>query len=635
MAGERILVVDDDDRIREFIANTVLTLEGYTIFTAKNGLTGYEAVKEHNPDLVVTDYDMPVMTGIAMVEKMRDSGLNQPVILMTAEGSEKIAAESLRLGVMDYFIKPFDTDELIQAVSRVLGASSAGTVRLSVPDQQHLQTVNALTGIGKAIISSLDLGTIFSHVVEAAVDLTDADECLLMLVDKDTEDLYIRASKNVEQGFQNLRLKVNNSLAGQAISTGQPVMISGEEQKKIVTAYLVKSLLYVPLKAADDRVLGILGLHNRSEEKKLDELTLGTISALADYAAIGIINAQLYEQSRVELTKLERIFHHLPNPFIVFDNNQQVIVSNEAARNLFGPVEGTVTGMPITEVINNNKTLNELVELSWNSLPVTREVEFSESRVFQAYIGEVAGIGCALLMQDISNLVELNRIKTEFVTNVSHDLRSPLTAILSYVELMGRVGELNDNQKKFATEVRKSVTTITDLITDLLDLTRVESGLDRKREAFKLAEVAAQSVEALRGKAEVKSQKLVYKAANGNTTILGNPVRMKQVFTNLIDNAIKYTPENGDVNVTLSTESNQIIATVKDSGIGIPPEAQAHVFEKFYRVDAIASSYEGTGLGLNIVSVIIEDHDGRVWVESTPGEGSTFTIMLPTYTADK
>jgi signal transduction histidine kinase len=249
-------------------------------------------------------------------------------------------------------------------------------------------------------------------------------------------------------------------------------------------------------------------------------------------------------------------------------------------------------------------------------------------------LADYGGIAIGNAMM-VSQLRELDRMKSEFVTSVSHDLRSPLTAILSYIELLERVGELNEMQRTFVGNVRSSVASITSLVNDLLALTRIEAGMDKEREPIRLSRVARPCVEDLRGRASVKGQTLSITVDGNEVPVYANPVRIRQVFNNLIDNAIKYTPEGGKISVHIRGAEGQVIIEVRDDGIGIPPEAQPHIFERFYRVKEVASSYDGTGLGLNIVSTIIQSYDGRIWVESLPAQGTTFTIMLPAYIEEK
>ena len=203
-------------------------------------------------------------------------------------------------------------------------------------------------------------------------------------------------------------------------------------------------------------------------------------------------------------------------------------------------------------------------------------------------------------MQDITYLKELDRIKSDFVSTVSHDLRSPLTAILGYVELIDRVGAVNEQQKEFIHRVQISVQNITSLINDLLDLGRIEAGFDVRKEVVPFSAIISYAVDGLHGRATDKAQQLTVDVAEGLPQVLGNPVRLRQMINNLLGNAIKYTPPNGQVNVSARAEGGQIILQVKDNGPGIPPADQPYIFDKFYRASNAPLDTPGTGLGLAI-----------------------------------
>jgi len=234
------------------------------------------------------------------------------------------------------------------------------------------------------------------------------------------------------------------------------------------------------------------------------------------------------------------------------------------------------------------------------------------------------------VMQDITHLKELDRIKSEFVSVVSHDIRSPLTTIRGYMELLGRVGPLTPRQAEFLARVEQSMTTITDLIGDLLDTGRIEAGLDQEEALVQLEDVVERGIEAIRLSAEAKQHTLSCDIAPGLPPLMGNARRLEQLVTNLLSNAIKYTPQGGKIQVMLKAEGLYLMLRVTDNGIGVPPEEQPHIFDKFYRVQSAATAdIGGTGLGLSIVKSVVERHGGRVWVESAPGQGSTFIVLLP------
>lgn len=631
MSGEHILVVDDSAQMRDFMANAILRDEGYRIDLARSGAEGLAAALAKTPDLIITDLSMPEMDGLQMLQALREHGSTVPAILMTAEGSEDLAVQALRVGVMDYFVKPFDPAAMVEAVARVLQASRIGAVRTGVPDQRRLQALNTLVAVGKSITSLLDLEQVLARVVEASVYLTRAEEGVLMLVDPESGELYVRAEKNLSDGLQSMRLPVQDSLAGQVIQSGEPLLVAGEGMQQIKTRYLVRGLLYVPIQIKE-RVLGVLGIHNRVEDRELTQEDVGLLTALADYAAIAIVNARLYSATESERARLARIFARVGDAFLAVDSSDRVVLYNPAALQFLELLaEGyDPQGMQLRRLTRNQSLLGLFDGALVDEL-AQGEVQLGDERIFTGSVLRVENIGRVGVLHDITDLKQRDRVKTELLEMVSHQVRSPLTAILSYIELLIRAGTLSGEQIEFAEQVRQNVRVITETIRDLLDLGKIEAGLDREREPVALGEVIGYAVGALADQAQVRRQRLAYHGAGSEAVVLGNPVRLRQVFVNLIDNGIKYTPPGGEIHIDLFEEDEQIIVRVTDNGIGIPLEDQPYIFDKFYRADDVADQYDGTGLGLSIVKSIVEAHGGRIWLESRVGLGTTFTIVLPAY----
>jgi len=201
--------------------------------------------------------------------------------------------------------------------------------------------------------------------------------------------------------------------------------------------------------------------------------------------------------------------------------------------------------------------------------------------------------------------------------------------VLGYTELIGRVGELNEQQKDFIHRLEEAVKHITTLVNDLLDLSRMEAGFDTRREPVQMENVLQYTLTTLEGQIKKKSISITTKIGDAIPTIRANPIRIRQMLDNLVGNAIKYTPNNGHVEIDLSSEDHQIILNVVDTGPGIPINEQGRIFEKFYRASNTPGDSVGTGLGLAIVKSIVDSHHGRVWVESTIGNGAAFCVVLP------
>lgn len=629
MTGERILVVDDSEQVRDFMVDTVLRPEGYVVDVAEKGLEGLAAALNNGPDLIVTDLALPDLDGLKMVRQLRERGCFVPAILMTAEGSEEIAVQALRLGMMDYFIKPFDPEEMLKAIDRVLHTGGPVIVPTPPPEEQAQRRRETLTAVGKSITALLDLDQILTRVVEAAVYLARAEEGVLMLVDAPSGELYVHAEKNLTNGLRKMRLQVDDSLAGQVIRSGEPLLIAGEGMQQIKTRYLVRSLLYVPLKIKN-RTFGVLGVHNRLIARQFTDDDLDVMSALADYAAIAIVNSRLYAAVEKERARLARIIDRVADAILAVDASGRIVLHNREALTFLDALEAgqDPTGLPLHDV-TGLQSLLALYDDAPEDEATLGDVQLTDGRVFNAQVMCVPDIGRVGVLHDITYLKERDRAKTELLEMLAHQVRSPLTAILSYIELLTRTANLDAQQLEFAENVRQNVRLITETIRDLLDLGKLEAGLDGAREPVSLQETARYAVEALRDRASAREQRLIYTEGETPALVFGNTVRLRQVFVNLIDNALKYTPAGGSVRVDISENAGHAIARVSDDGIGIPEHEQARVFDKFYRAEGVANSYDGSGLGLSIARTIVEAHGGEIKVESRSGAGTTFKVALP------
>jgi signal transduction histidine kinase/DNA-binding response OmpR family regulator len=268
----------------------------------------------------------------------------------------------------------------------------------------------------------------------------------------------------------------------------------------------------------------------------------------------------------------------------------------------------------------------------------------TESRIIHALLSPVLAqggdfLGVVTIFRDITKEVEADRAKSEFVSTVSHELRTPMTAIKGYTDLLhaGAAGPVTPEQQRFLSTIKNNTDRLTALINDLLDISRMETGRVRfEPRPVQIGEVIADVVNALAGQAEEKHLGLTYEVAAGLPDVMGDRDRLNQVLTNLVGNSIRYTPENGQVDVRAYLVERAVRVDVQDTGIGIAPEDMGHIFDRFYRADhPLVQETRGTGLGLSIVKMFVEMHGGRIWVESAPDKGSTFTFILPVPVQDE
>jgi two-component system, OmpR family, phosphate regulon sensor histidine kinase PhoR len=326
--------------------------------------------------------------------------------------------------------------------------------------------------------------------------------------------------------------------------------------------------------------------------------------------------------------KLDRLLSGAADGIIMIDEEDRLVFINRTAQNIFQLNEDSYSGELATSVITQSN-FSELLENMLGASFCQDEISSPDGKVYNAHLSRIPNAGAVIILQDITELKELNRIKSEFVATVSHDLRSPLTAILGYTELIDRVGTINEQQREFIRRIQFSINNITNLINDLLDLGRIEAGLDSHKEMVSLNSIIRYAVEGLRSRVEEKKQVLYLQLDDRIPDLLGSPIRLRQMASNLIGNAVKYTPLGGQIWVRTRSEANMLILQVQDTGPGIPTHEQPKVFNRFYRGTNVPLEIPGTGLGLAIVKSIAENHQGRVWVDSTLGVGSIFTVVLP------
>jgi PAS domain S-box-containing protein len=332
------------------------------------------------------------------------------------------------------------------------------------------------------------------------------------------------------------------------------------------------------------------------------------------------------QKSRHMEQQYERVLLEVVDGFILADLNSNLILVNQSARNFFNLKEDQLEGKPVNEIFYQPDFRD--IFKPQRTFPYRSEISLDDGRVYSAQASLIADIGIAVVLQDITHLKDLDRIKTDFVNTISHDIRSPLTSIYGFIGLIDRVGPINRQQAEFIHHIQSSVQHITALINDLLDLNRVESGYDLQMAEVHMKDILTKTISDLEYQISEKMQEVVLTVPDDLPVIMGNPLHIQRMVSNLIENAVKFTPPMGRIEVRCRAEAGQSIFEVTDNGPGIPLADQPHIFDKFYRGSNLSQVTNGTGLGLSIVKSIVDEHHGRIWLESSP-QGTTFAVILP------
>jgi signal transduction histidine kinase/uncharacterized protein YigA (DUF484 family) len=379
---------------------------------------------------------------------------------------------------------------------------------------------------------------------------------------------------------------------------------------------------------------GILFVVSGRKESFSDEVWR-TFSLTAAQISAAVENARLFQQVEQERARLAAILASSTDAVLVVNRHGDIVLDNPAAWQVMD-VEESQSGKLLSES-TKNQTLIQLFESTMQGGKPTGEIPTSDDRIFFANLspvsaGEIGVIGWVATMQDVSHFAELNKLKDDFVSTVSHDLRSPLSAILIAANLISQIGDVNKDQGELLRTIENRIRSMHKLIDHLLDVGKIEAGIDMDMEFCELTPLIDEAITSLTPQADNKSIHLSSEISKDLPSIMANAYRIRQVIHNIVDNAIKYTPDKGQVIAKAFRQDQEIRLQVIDTGIGIPAADQPHVFEKFHRVKGeYENRVRGSGLGLAITKSIVEKHNGRIWLESVPGEGTIFTVALPIY----
>jgi len=341
--------------------------------------------------------------------------------------------------------------------------------------------------------------------------------------------------------------------------------------------------------------------------------------------------------------RLETVLRGMIEAVIAVDDRQRVLFANDAAGKLLSFSPEAAVGRPLLEAVRQHALHQATAEALSQRAPggngaPTRQLELTlgalQPRILSTHVARLPGEPCpgvVMVLEDVTELRRLENLRRDFVANVSHELKTPLSSIKAYAETL-LAGALDDGEhrRQFVARIDEQADRLHQLIQDLLSLARIESGAEvHQIVPLPLAELVAGCVEYHLAAADAKQINLRCEPIGENVRVAADFEGLREILDNLLDNAIKYTPPGGQVTLRARIEGGHVLIAVQDTGIGIAAEDQPRVFERFYRVDRARSrELGGTGLGLSIVKHLVQAFGGGVSLESEPGQGSTFTVRL-------
>ncbi len=537
-------------------------------------------------------------------------------------------------------------------------------------EHQRSQT---LLKIMQELSASLDLDHVLNRTLAMLNETTGAQQSTILLVRPNDKTFYFRASLGYTtpppSGGRSSALPLAGGLAGWVINRREGALIEDlmtdprwlplpdEETEH-------RSAIATPLMVGAEALGSMLLFHREPAQFTSDHQEL--VQAAANQIAISINNTELFNLIReqaeslgsmlrtqqVEASRSMAILEAVADGVLVTDGQNMITLFNESAQQILdldreavvGKSLDAFTGLFGRAARSWMETINQWTS-DLNSFEpggtYAERITLDNKKVVSIHLAPVVMrnefLGTVSIFRDITHQVEVDRLKSEFVATVSHELRTPMTSIKGYVEvlLMGAAGELTDQQASFLQVVKTNTERLNILVNDLLDVSRIEAGkVTLSIQPLNLSEIANDVIqEQLRqSEEEDKPMKIDLELATTIPRVPGDPERVRQILSNLVNNAYNYTQPGGQINIRLRQVEDEVQVDVKDNGIGITLEEEKRIFERFYRgEDPLVLATAGNGLGLSITQQLIEMHHGRIWMMSkgVPGDGSTFSFTLP------
>jgi PAS domain S-box-containing protein len=529
--------------------------------------------------------------------------------------------------------------------------------------QQERDRIDTLYRITSELARTLDMDRILNRGLEMVVDAVKANDGAIMLIDPLSDNLYTRAAFRESKDST---YHPAQKLATWLLHNDRMIVVDDLSKQdywdaKAPGAQGIRSALAVLLESGDDPQ-GVMVLLS-DKPAAFSETQSKLVVAAATQVASAINNADLYHLIRDQAERLgmllrteqeeaeknSAIVEGIADGVLLADSDGIIIQFNSAAERILDLPRDNVVGQTLfklTGLFGGSGSKWAQAIHDWAQDPERHPAgAFLEERLdlgkrvvsvhlSPVHIGE-RFLGTVSVFRDITKEVEVDRIKSEFVSNVSHELRTPMTSIKGFADLllMGVVGLPTEPQKGFLLKIKANADRLSQLVDDLLNISKIDAGERLNLELVEVGPIINNVVSTLEAKTEHqrKNMKVTVDIAPLLPPIKGDPQKLTQIINNIVDNAFNYTSAGGSIDIKAHEEGDRILISVKDTGIGIPEEFRSRIWQRFERYDehALVMDVAGTGLGLSIVKELVAMHNGDVWFESELGKGSTFFISLP------
>lgn len=565
---------------------------------------------------------------------LEEEGISAAAIFPLATGNQALGLIRLLYKQPDRMIREQEM-ELAQAIINIGAVGIQDAIHLETAEDRANQ-LEVLDKIGREMTSTLDLEVALENTMKHTQRILQCEAAVLFLLDETGEKLVLKASGGRQMRIRDVAIRLEEGIAGWVTRNKQPLIVNDVRTNPLYhsaidaqTGLLTSSILCVPLISRGES-LGVIEAinHPRGAFSESDQRM---IHSVASWAAIALDNSNLFRRVTDERSRLETTLVETADSVVLTDKSGDIILINQAAGQAFRINTQLATGRPASEIFAGHP-LGDLLTSDDISLPTTMEITTPKDRVLYATVSEVTDVGRVAVMQDITGLKQIDRMRSQLLGTAAHDLKNPLNAIRLGADLLNDA-PLSDQQRKALTMMRRATDSMTNLITGLLETIRVETSANLLYEPVDLNELILLTIDDLRPLADARKHSVVYEPPTEPTIVMADVSRLGSVLNNILSNAIKFSEECGNIEIAVEWDDECITVSVSDDGPGIPEDEISRIFEHLFRgrvtVRDPNNPIEGTGLGLALTKTVVEQHGGSIWVDSTEDQGSTFRFTLP------
>ncbi|MEZ4511109.1 MAG: ATP-binding protein [Chloroflexota bacterium] len=513
-----------------------------------------------------------------------------------------------------------------------LGQLSKAFADMQTTLKQRVDDLSLLLSISTEVSNSMDLSEGMPAILKGALRGTRAIGARAIILNPNTPHPFQFGEGPRAEAMSVLDRVIMARLRHSEDSTlSNPSQIQQQLEPGTEMPLPVQALIAIPL-SSPSGFRGLLWL-GYAQPHQFNDGEINLLRTLARQTAVLVENAYNFARAEGGRRRLAAVLSSTPDAVIVTDQTNRIHLVNPAFESTFGQKGTDLMGRTVSDMIEIPPLAEAL--LSPDKRPRNFEIPLDDGRTFYTSASPIIGndgyiVGRVAVLHDITHFKELDELKSDFVSTVSHDLRSPLTYMRGYATMLSMAGELNDQQSKYTEKILGGIDQMAMLVNNLLDLGRIEAGIELVFEPVEIDQLLQTIAEEHWQHAHMQGIKLKVDAPADLPTIRGDKALIRQAVTNLLTNGIKYAPQSGEMLLRAEQSHGQVIIAVQDRGPGISEKDQLRLFEKFYRVKRRGTEkIKGSGLGLAIVRSIAERHGGRAWCQSQLDKGSTFYLALP------